>query len=135
MSDRHITEIELILRIRSLSLQQRKVVSDVITELNNVPNEEPETSRDNEEATARRRTLGPNEDARLLPRQPKARFVDDAGISLSIGDRVRINNTRKHGKTGDLAEVVKFNRTYVAVEIFTNGVITQRSSNNLTFLE
>ena len=63
------------------------------------------------------------------------RFRSQNGVSLSIGDRVRILNSRKTGKSGDTAIVVKFNKVYVAVKLEKNNSVTQRASKNLRFIE
>ena len=80
-------------------------------------------------------TIGPNRGIRLSPRQPNLAFRDSIGLPLALGDRVSINNMRRTGTAGDLAEIVKFNRIYVAVKVLRTGSSIQRSSANLTFIE
>ena len=68
-------------------------------------------------------------------RIPNSSFISNNNIPLSIGDTVRVLNSRKTGKEGDNATILKFNKLYVAIRLTKNGSITQRASKNLEYIE
>lgn len=101
---------ELVQKIRNLNLQQQQLVANLVDEI--APSDIPPTRNQ-------------------VTRTPNSSFVSSNGAALSIGDKVRILNTRKTGKHGDIATIIKFNRTLVAVQLHKNKSHTRRASKYL----
>lgn len=103
---------DFIQKFNNLNISQQRLVSDLV-----------------EEITTK------NEEQNVVPtsvnRRPNHKFISSNNIPLAIGDRVRVLNSRKTGKHGDTAIVKKFNKLYVAIELDSNGSITQRAAKNL----
>lgn len=125
---------ELITNLSKLTIHQRRLISEVVVELLQ-QDEQQESTTAQVTNDSRGSTLGPNLGSRRLPRAPNHQFVDTNSVPLSIGDRVEILNSRRTGKTGDIGEVTRFNRTFVAFRVARTGSIGQRASFNLRFLE
>ena len=109
---------ELIEKLHSLNIQQRQAVSDLI------------------EAITSNETHTPSCDTSVIASRKSGRatnsnFISSNGFPLASGDRVRILNNRKTGKSGDTAIVQKFNKKYVALVLDKNRSYTQRDSKNL----
>ena len=108
---------ELINKFNNLDISKQRIILDLVNNLSTEENQ-PRSKRQ----TAR------------TDRIENINFRSNTGIPLAISDRVRILNSRKTGKSGDTAIVVKFNKLYVAVKLEKNGSVTQRSSKNLQLI-
>ena len=119
---------ELVQKIQRLSINQQSLVKELVEEL---------VSKGSKSRTAHHRgsDIAPNSGVRLLPRTEQKRFKSRNEVYLAVGDRVEILNTRSVGREGDVAEVVQFNKAYVAVRILSSGKVAQRSGKYLSFLE
>ena len=106
-------ENDLVQRIEKLSIHQKQLVSDLIDEITN-------NSEDNTDNKERKRIGNPH-------------FVTPNGTALAIGDTVKVLSNRKTGKHGDLATIIKFNKTLVAIQLQKNGSHTQRASKYLEY--
>ena len=102
---------ELVQKIYSLNIQQQQLVTDLVDEI----------SASNQ--------LSPQP-----PRHCNNNFRSSNGTSLTIGDKVKILSSRKTGKYGDTAVIIKFNKTLVAIELEENKSRTQRASKYLELL-
>lgn len=105
---------ELIELFQRLNIEQRQLIRDVIEEIINTETTEVRT-------TQRDRITNPQ-------------FVSSDGTELAIGDRVQILSTRKTGRYGDFATIVKFNKKYVAIILEKNQSQTQRDSKYLRYI-
>lgn len=103
---------ELVKKIESLNLQQRRTVSDLIESI--IANEAP-----------------PRSPTRIT----NPLFTSANGFHLAIGDRVVILNNRKTGKAGDTAVVLKFNKKYVALSLEKNQSHTLRDAKYLDLIQ
>lgn len=134
-------EEDIIARLQNLTIHQRRIIREIIEELegNTPPSAERETQDQQGTAApireARDSTLGPNSGIRRLARQPNFAFISSDGTALALGDRVRILTTRRTGRAGDIAVITQFNRSYVAIKLLRNDSPTQRASFNLVFIE
>lgn len=135
------TQEDLVIRISKLTLNQRRLITEILDEFaleDNIDNSGssssssiPEPPTDGLRGTA----LGPNSGIRSVQRKPNFNFISANNCPLSIGDRVELLTTRVTGRSGDLAIVIKFNKKYVAVELVHNKAVTQRASKFLAFIE
>ena len=116
---------QLISRISKLDLNQQRIISELVDEL----------TEDNSAEKRRAHSIGPNVGVHSQPRIPNHNFISEDGIPLAVGDRVEIQTTRTVGKYGDIAEVTKFNKSYIAISVLRNGRNTQRASKYLKFVE
>ena len=112
---------ELLQQFQNLSITQRQLVKDIVQELSNNNENNDEAYTDIQE--------------RVQTRIPREDFVSADGTPLAIGDKVQILSTRKTGRYGDTATVIKFNKKYVAVELDRNRSITQRDSKYLRYIQ
>ena len=119
----------LINKINRLDINRRTLVTELVNEL--VSNDEQAVT----EQQTRESAIAPNVGVRTQPRKPNHHYISEDGVPLAIGDRVEIRTTRKVGREGDIAQVQKFNRKYVAVTILRSGESTQRVSKYLRYLE
>ena len=117
---------DLIQRIHQLDINQKRIISELVDEL---------VDEDRSASTARGAAVAPNIGIRTQPRRQNHNFISGNGTPLAIGDRVEILTTRKVGRAGDIAEVQKFNKKYVAVTILASGRSTQRDAKYLDFIE
>lgn len=131
-------EQDLINSIKRLSINQQRIIREVVEELAQqedatirVSTPPPSTAA----SAGRGTSLGPNTGIRRLPRAPNYQFVDNTGTALALGDRVKILNTRRTGRIGDIAEITSFNKVFVAFRVRRTGTIGQRSSFNLQYIE
>ena len=123
-----MTDLEdLISKISTLSINQQRIVAEVVDEIRQ--------ENANSGAAIRGTEIGPNTGVRLLPREPNQKFISSNKVKLAIGDRVEVLTTRKTGREGDIAEVTVFNRLYVGIRLLGNGAKTQRASKYLRFIE
>ena len=111
---------ELVQKIRNLNLQQQQLVTNLVDEI---------ASSDTSD------TLSTRTQVTQVTRTQNVFFVSSNGAALSIGDKVRVLNTRKTGKHGDIATIVKFNRTLVAIQLRKNKSHTQRASKYLELVQ
>ena len=118
----------LIERIQKLDLNQRRIINELIDELADEPQ-----NRSNR--AVRGTAVAANVGIRTQPRVPNHNYISANGVPLSIGDRVEIKTSRKVGRSGDIAEVSKFNKKYVAITVLSSGRSTQRDSKYLDFIE
>ena len=109
-------------KLKTLSIDQKDLVSNLIDELNKTNNQSNETKQTT--TKSRKTTTARN-----------SQFISSNGINLAVGDTVKILSTRKTGKYGDLAIVRKCNTKYVAVQLKHNHSHTQRAAKNLEFIE
>ena len=112
---------DLVRQFEGLNIEQQQLVRDLIREITS-NNNNIETNTDHRNQQER-----PN-------RTPNDRFISSDGTALAIGDKVQILTTRKTGRYGDTATIIKFNRKYVAVQLDRNNSITQRDSKYLIYL-
>ena len=115
---------ELIQQFRNLNINQQQLIRDIVQELTSA-NEDTDVNNTNQQ------------DRDHTPRNtriPRNDFVSSDGTPLAIGDKVQILSTRKTGRHGDTATVVKFNKKYVAVELDRNNSLTQRDSKYLRYI-
>lgn len=113
---------ELIRKIQALNIQQRRTVSDLIETI---------TSNETHIPVSSPSVLV----SRRSDRITNNRFISSKGHPLAIGDKVRILNNRKTGKSGDTATVLKFNKKYVALSLDKNRSYTQRDAKNLDLIQ
>ena len=108
---------DLIQKIRNLNLQQQQLVTNIVDEI------------------ASSNTVPTTHQVARVSRAPNHAFISSNGLALSIGDRVRVLSSRKTGKYGDTATIIKFNKTLVAIELHKNRSQTQRASKYLELLQ
>ena len=113
---------EVIDKLQNLKLDQQQLVVKLINEIS--------ATNTDTKASASRNTS----DCIRNERERNPNFKSTNGVSLAIGDRVRVLSNRKTGKQGDLAKVIKFNRIYVAIELERNQSRTQRASKYLEYI-
>ena len=113
---------ELIRKVQALNIQQRQTVSDLIEAITSNKAPIPVSSPS---------VLASRRSNRITNNQ----FISSKCHPLAIGDKVRILNNRKTGKSGDTATVLKFNKNYVALSLDKNHSYTQRDSKNLDLIE
>ena len=109
-----------IAKFEALSIKQQQLVTEIVDEL--TENHSIGSKEDNKEHTNAHRRIN---------RSANHNFISSNGIPLAIGDRVKLLSTRKTGKKGDTAEIIKFNKLYVAVKLEKNRSVTQRASKYL----
>ena len=107
---------DLVHRIRNLSINQHQLVQELVDQLSTTQTQSRITN------TAEIQT-------------EKQKFISANGVVLSIGDRVRVLNNRKTGKIGDFATVIKFNKTFVSVQLEKNRSRTQQASKYLQLVK
>jgi len=112
---------DLVRQFEGLNIEQRQLVRDLIREIT-ANNNNTETNTDHRNQDEQR------------DRFPNNKFISSDGTALSVGDKVQILTTRKTGRYGDTATVIKFNRKYVAVKLDRNNSITQRDCKYLLYL-
>ena len=115
---------ELASKISNLDINRRRIIADIVDKL--LSTNQPTT----EAAAPATRT-----NTITRARRPNHNFISKDGVPLAGGDIVEILSTRKVSKTGDLAEVAKFNRLYVGLKILSNRRTTQRADKYLRFVE
>ena len=120
---------KLIEKIQKLDINQKRVICELVDELVD------ENRRGSTSSTTRGTVVTPNVNVRTQPRRPNHNFISGNGVPLSVGDHVEILTTRKVGRAGDIRQVDKFNKKYVAVTILASGRSTQRDSKYLDFIE
>lgn len=128
-------EQELIQSLRQLSINQQRLIKEVVAQLVAQERTSGTEAVDRQPRTVRGSTLGTNHGIRRLPRATNQQFLDVDGKALALGDRVELLNSRRTGKTGDIGEVTKFNHSFVAFRVLRTGTIGQRASFNLRFIE
>ena len=113
---------DVITKLRNLNLDQQQLVAQLITEISatNTTNT-PSSTQNSDKHFSNKRNANPH-------------FISSNGVALAIGDKVRILSNRKTGKYGDLAEVIHFNKKYVAIQVVRNQSNTQRASKYLEFV-
>jgi len=115
---------DLIQQFRNLNINQKQLIRDIVQELTSANENNNEDSINQQENNNTRRNV----------RIPRDDFISSDGTPLAIGDKVQILSTRKTGRYGDTATIVKFNKKYVAIELDRNNSITQRDSKYLRYL-
>ena len=113
---------EVISKLHNLKLEQQQLVAKLITEIS-------ASNQDYKAPSNRKRN-----DRNKSKRYENPHFISSNGVALAIGDKVRILSNRKTGKYGDLAEVIHFNKKYVAIQVVRNQSNTQRASKYLEFV-
>ena len=113
---------ELVKKIESLNLQQRRTISDLIEAI---------TSSDTPGPPSSTSAITPRTHNRIV----NQRFTSANGFHLAIGDKVVILNNRKTGKVGDTAVILKFNKKFVALSLEKNHSYTQRAAKNLELIQ
>ena len=87
----------LIERIKSLNIHQKQLLSKLIDKIASDTNN--------------------NTSTRSVSRVANPHFVTSKGISVAIGDTFQVLNNRKTGKNGDIVTIVKFNKTFIAIQL------------------
>ena len=112
----------LIQKIHTLNIQQRKTVSEVIEAITSC-----------ESTTVEPKVIP------TISTKPKRvvndLFISSNGAALAVGDKVIILNNRKTGKKGDTAVITKFNKKFVALILTRNQSYTQRDAKNLELIQ
>ena len=113
---------DLVTKLQRLNLEQQHLVENIIDELNSSHNIDQQDRNNTATATQKHR-------------ESNNEFISSNRNTLAIGDTVKILNTRKTAKQGDIAKILKFNKKYVAVQLKRNKSHTQRLAKYLELVD
>ena len=113
---------DVIAKLRKLNLEQQEQVAHLINDISESNHKKNQSAT--RKANSHERTT----------RDANPHFISSNGIALARGDKVRVLSNRKTGKYGDIATVLRFNKTYVAIQLERNRSNTQRAPKYLEYI-